>query len=221
MITKTYVKNYLQQLAVDEGITIIYAILGGSRAFNNFLDVSDWDIYFVFDGNQNYIKRHENIDGNSVTFKGYKREIYVEFVQKGASFYMIDGLRCSEIYYDTENFHNKLLSSIDYDMDEGGRTVFEGIIYRIKRHIKHNYTCVVLAGTNVSTKKYRIALYMYIRLLWINANNSVLYPLDRNILLQDFVNEDWYTDAVNIFLITDKFTSRNTAIDKILEQVNI
>ena len=222
MVTRAQVGNYLQQLEIDEGVTIFYCILGGSRGFNNFNPDSDWDIFFVYDGgSDNYIRRDELFQGEKITFKGYNREIYTEFVQKGINFYAIDGLRCAEVYYDTEDFHNTLLNSIDYDLDEGGRTVFEGIVYRIRRLVKHFYACIVLAGTNVPTKKYRFALYLYVRLLWIEANGSVLYPLNRDELLQDLVDEDWYNEAVNIFSITEQITSRNNIIDELLEQVDI
>ncbi len=221
MVTKTEVKNYLQQLEIDEGITIFYCILGGSRSFNNRSSSSDWDIFFVFDGIIPYIRRDEIYNNEGVTFKGYRRDIHTEYVQKGIDFYMIDNLRAIEIYYDTESYHTTLLNSIDYNMDEGGRTVFENIVYRIKRHIINNYMCILLAGSVIPTKKYRVGLYLYVRYLWIIKNNSILYPLDRNILLKDVVNEAWYVEAINIFSITDEFTSRNDIIDKILEQVVI
>jgi len=146
--------DQLKIIEKEENIKIIYAFLGGSRAFNIHTDDSDYDVYFVFDGKVMTIKR----DVDNVSYKGYSRTMYTDWVLGGANFYFIDGLRCSEVYINTEDYHTNLLSLIDEEK------IYHKVRERLSIQVKNH-------------KDKRHKDYLQYRLKWMNENKSIYYPL--------------------------------------------
>ncbi len=213
MVTRTQITDFISTIESTHGVTIIFASLGGSRGFNHFRDFSDYDVFVIYDGPK--IKRQEvTINTKTVSVLAFPRWLYDEMMIDHQNIhYQIDNLRQEVVYVDTERYATNMLTTIESVVS--AERVAEGIMstIRYKWDINKN-------ESSPKTKRYFQLLNLSMRYMWMINNNSILYPLDNNALLNEFSTEPWYNDAVTLFGSTEVFEPvKYSTIDTFVEGV--
>lgn len=181
MLSKEEVITILQEIETTHNIIIIYAFLGGSRHFNTHIEESDYDIFYVYEGELGRYRR--SIDNHN--FGGFPHEIFLKRLLQGVHYYHIDNLQPNVVYIPNEKFTieylNELVPQIDINVTLLSLQNSIVNIYRRKEPLCGKYERRILRHT--------------LNYLWIQENKSLLYPTDVKVCLEYFNDRDWYLTA--------------------------
>ncbi len=204
----------LHRIETERNITIIYAMLGGSRHFNNNKDDSDYDVFYIYEGEKIGSRCLDKVENYS--FLGRLHSDYLEALLRSQSFYIRDMLRPKLTYISnklfTEDYVRDLYPKLDVNEALGTMTNNVYNSYRNWSNINKN--------SYLSTKLYRNMLRQSMNYLWAVENNSFLYSMDTRVLVEYFDDRSWYQSAKYILANLDlEILERTPDLDELFREV--
>lgn len=208
-MSKHIILRVLEEAERKYRMKVLYCYLGGSikMGFND--DKSDWDVFFVFAGEQDDIRIDSKYNNYTITISGWN----INKVNSGDPDH-IDGFKVDEecIVIDNPELRNNYVDNIHLiDLTE----------YKQELRKRIRFWTARLRGTGngrFNKKNYIHAYIEYMRLLWVRKYNNIDYPLKIRVLLREFRNRAWHDTLLQMIRTRRRhLKSRNTQLFNILK----
>jgi len=201
------VKRVLEEAQRKYRIKVIYAYLGGSNQMNFNDERSDWDVFFIFNGEQDEIFLKTKYNNYRIHLHGRNMSII-----DNTNHWHIDGFKNpKEIFIDNIELRQNYTDNID-------SISLPEFRLSLVREIKLSRDKIAGIGNGRFHKKnYIQALIHVMRLLWTFRHNSANYPVDVREIMIEFKDKTWFTTLRQLIITrrTD-YSSLNTELFNII-----
>jgi len=208
-MSKHIVLRVLEEAERKYKMKVLYCYLGGSRQMGFDDNKSDWDVFFIFVGEQDdlpirtkYNNYDINIMGTNFNRINSNNPYNIDSFKLDNESIMIDNPELRNSY--TNNTH--LIDLTEFKLE-------------LKKNIKFWLRRLVRTSDGRFEKKnYIRAMISYMRLLWVRKYNNIDYPLKIRVLLREYRNRAWHDTLLQMVRTRRRdLKSRNTQLFNILK----
>lgn len=210
MIIKDIVKVELTQYETDNNIIIEFAALSGSRDFGYFKATSDYDIGFVYKGNQlQNMPLKDTHNGSVISYKGFLHEHFT--LGLDSSDYYTWNLFSSRYIIIDNDYKSPTIADHPYNRDQLLKMMYWQALTFYKDGISPNEI--------TTSKLYLSTLNALKRMRWLDENDNLDFPPELLYYLDNSTLEEATTMLNSSDLNTERINSLDTHIIKELDVI--